>query len=175
MGKRKNWKILHYLVWQIIKINLLLLFVFQCSFWSLPRWFCNSVLTFIFILIFWQLLIFFYFATLLTKIRGCFYFFLFFPYKPYKNIYYTKLPYYVLIFYVYSHIEYGMPVHNLLKKTTYSLASVSLCMYFDSENIVISVVKVVQARQSQPNFWSVNLLSYPKEPHSWNSRFFRCC
>ena len=59
---------------------------------------------------------FFYFATLLTKIRGCFYFFLFFPYKPYKNIYYTKLPYYVLIFYMYSHIEYGMPVHKSSKK-----------------------------------------------------------
>lgn len=68
-------------------------------------------------------------------------------------IYYTKLAYYVSIFYMYSHIEFWMPMHNILKTTIYSLASTSLiCMYFDSKNIVISVVKVVQARQNQPNF-----------------------
>ena len=56
------------------------------------------------------------------------------------------------MFYMYSHIEFWMPMHNVLKTAIYSLASASLCMYFDSKNIVISAVKAVQARQNQPNF-----------------------
>lgn len=51
-----------------------------------------------------------------------------------------------------SHIEFWMPMLNILKTIIDCLASASLCMYFDSKNIVISAVKVVQARQNQPNF-----------------------
>lgn len=40
------------------------------------------------------------------------------------------------MFYMYSHIEFWMPMHNVLKTAIYSLASASLCMYFDSKNVI---------------------------------------